>query len=211
MPHTFDVYNQTREVVDTVEMDDNIVNGEINESVIHQVIVSYLANQRRGTASTKTRAEVSASGRKLYRQKGTGRARAGPASSPTRIHGGVAFGPKPRSYRQKINKKMSQIALCSVLIDKIQNDNLTVIDEIDIEEPKTKKIVEIVDNLQLSGKVLIVLDNNNQNVYLSARNIPDVNITTEELINVYDAIWHEKLLFTKNAIEKLQKRLFSKE
>jgi len=206
MPHTFDVYNQAGEIVDTVEMADKFVNGEINEAVVHQVIVSYLANRRSGTASTKTRSEVSASGRKLYRQKGTGRARAGASSSPTRVHGGVAFGPRPRSYRQKTNKKVRKIAISSILTDKLQNENLTVIDEINIEKPKTKNIVEILDNLNLSGKVLVVLDANDKNVYLSARNIPGVDVTTSELLNAYNAIWHDKLLFTKIAIEKLHER-----
>lgn len=207
MPHTFDVYNQGGEIVDTVEMADKFVKGEINETVVHQVIVSYLANRRSGTASTKTRSEVSASGRKLYRQKGTGRARAGASSSPTRVHGGVAFGPRPRSYRQKTNKKVRKIAISSILTDKLQNENLTVIDEINIEKPKTKKVVEILDKLNLSGKVLVVLDANDKNVYLSARNIPGVGVTTSELLNAYDAIWHDKLLFTKIAIEKLHERL----
>lgn len=207
MPHTFDVYNQSGEVVDTVEMADKFVDGEINEAVVHQVIVSHLANRRSGTASTKTRSEVSASGRKLYRQKGTGRARAGASSSPTRVHGGVAFGPRPRSYRQKTNKKVRKIAISSILTDKLQNENLAVIDEINIEKPKTKKVVEILDKLNLSGKVLVVLDTNDKNVYLSARNIPGVGVTTSELLNAYDAIWHDKLLFTKIAIEKLHERL----
>lgn len=205
---TLDVYNQSKEVVDTVEITDKLVYGEINEAVTHQAIVAYLANRRSGTAFTKTRSEVSASGRKLYRQKKTGRARAGARSSPTRVHGGVAFGPKPRSYRHKLNKKVRHTALCSVLTDKLQNDNLTVIDEISIEKPKTKRIIEMFDNLNLSGKVLIVLDSNDRNVYLSARNIPDVNVATSDLLNAYDAIWHEKLLFTKLAVKKLHERLF---
>lgn len=208
MRNTYDVYNQSGEVVDTVDMADKLVDGEINEAVVHQVIVGYLANQRSGTASTKTRSEVSASGRKLYRQKGTGQARAGASSSPTRVHGGVAFGPKPRSYRQKLNKKVRKIAISSILTDKLQNGNLTVIDEISIEKPRTKKIVELFDNLELSGKVLIVLDNDDKNVYLSARNIPGVDVTTSDLLNAYDAIWHEKLLFTKIAVGKLHERLF---
>jgi len=190
-------------------MANTLVYGEINEAVIHQVIVGYLANRRLGTASTKTRSDVSASGRKLYRQKDTGRARVGPASSPTRVHGGVAFGPKPRSYKHKLNKKVRQIALCSILTDELRNDNLTVIDAISIEKPKTKKVVEILDNLNLSGKVLIVLDSDDSNVYLSARNIPDVNVTTSDFLNAYDAIWHEKLLFTKPAVKRLHERLFN--
>lgn len=208
MPYTFDVYNQSGEVVDSVELNDELVYGEINEDVIYQVVVGYLANRRSGTASTKTRSEVKASGRKLYRQKGTGRARAGAASSPTRVHGGVAFGPKPRSYRQKINKKMKHIALRSVLTDELQNDNLTVIDGINIEKPKTKLAQNMLDNLNLSGKLLIVLDSDDPNVYLSTRNIPDVNVTNSELLNAYDVIWHRKVLFTKPAVEKVQERLF---
>jgi len=207
MSYTFDVYNQSGEIVDNVEIADELFDGKINEAVIHQVIVGYLANRRLGTASTKTRSEVSASGRKLYRQKGTGRARAGASSSPTRVHGGVAFGPKPRSYRQKLNKKMRRIALRSTLTDKLQNDNLIVIDKINIEEPKTKKVLEILNNFNLSGKVLIVLDTNDRNVYLSVRNIPGVSVTTSELLNAYDVIWHEKLMVTKNSVNKLHERL----
>jgi len=206
--NTLDVYNQNGEIVDSVEMAEELINGEINKDVIYQVIVSYRANRRAGTASTKTRSEVVASGRKLYRQKGTGRARAGASSSPTRVHGGVAFGPKPKSYRKKINKKMKRIALSSMLVDKLQNDGIAVVDELSIESPKTKKVVEILNNFNLSGKVLIVLDSSAPNVYLSARNIPDVNVTTSELLNAYDAIWHERILFTQPAIGSLQKRLW---
>ena len=148
--------------------------AEVNAAVVHQCVVAYLANQRRGTASTKSRSEVKGSGRKLYRQKGTGRARVGDAGSPIRVHGGVAFGPKPRSYRQRTPKQVRRLGVKSALADRFQNEQCVLIEDFTLERPRTKDIVSILNALNLEGKVLFVLDEHNSNIYLSLRNIPHV-------------------------------------
>lgn len=198
------LYSQSGEVIGEVHPSQRLYTERINVPVLHQVVVGYLANRRVGTASTKSRSEVKASGRKLYRQKHTGRARAGDAGSPTRVGGGVAFGPKPRSYRQHTPKKMRRLALMHAIADKFQNDNVTVIDRIELERPKTKSIVQILNSLGLEGKVLIVLESHDRNVYLSARNIPGVHTCRWSDLNAYDVLWHDKLLITKGALENLQ-------
>lgn len=203
---TVNVLTRSGEVMGNLDMSDDFVNAEVNKNVLHQVVVAQLANMRSGTASTKTRAEVVGSGRKLFRQKGTGRARAGNSKSPTRVHGGVAFGPKPRSFRQSTPKKMLRLALRSALADKFQNNNVTIIDDINLERPKTKEVVGLLQNLGLDGKILIVLDADNRNVYYSARNIPQVNVCTWNLLNTYDVLWHDKLLITQAAVQKLEEK-----
>jgi large subunit ribosomal protein L4 len=189
-----------------LDVSDDFVNAEVNKDVLHQVVVAQLANMRSGTASTKSRSEVTGSGRKLYRQKGTGRARAGDKKSPTRVHGGVAFGPKPRSFRQATPKKMLRLALHSAVADKFQHNNVTIIDDINMEEPKTREMVGLLQSLDLEGKILIVLDADNKNVYYSARNIPQVNVCTWNLLNTYDILWHDKLLITQAAVQKLEEK-----
>jgi large subunit ribosomal protein L4 len=203
------VYSQSGEIIGEVQPSDRFYREEINVPVLHQVVVAYLANRRRGTASTKTRSEVRGSGRKLYPQKHTGRARAGDAKSPIRIGGGVAFGPRPRSYRQFTPKKMRRLALLHAIADKFQNDNVIVVDRIEIERPRTKAVVQMLDALGLSGKVLIVLDSHDRNVYLSARNIPGVNTCRWNDLNAYDVLWHDKLLMTKGALENLEAKFVS--
>ncbi|HIE29147.1 TPA: 50S ribosomal protein L4 [Candidatus Poribacteria bacterium] len=203
---TVNVLTRSGEVMGNLDMSDDFVNAEVNKNVLHQVVVAQLANMRSGTASTKTRAEVVGSGRKLFRQKGTGRARAGNSKSPTRVHGGVAFGPRPRSFRQSTPKRMLRLALRSALADKFQNNNVTIIDDINLEKPKTKEMVGLLQNLGLDGKILIVLDVDNKNVYYSARNIPQVNVCTWNLLNTYDVLWHDKLLITQAAVQKLEEK-----
>jgi large subunit ribosomal protein L4 len=203
---TVDVLSRAGEVVGNLEMTEDFVNAQVNEKVLHQVVVAQLANMRSGTAFTKSRSEVAGSGRKLYRQKGTGRARAGDKKSPTRVHGGVAFGPKPRSFRQSTPKKVRRLALQSALADKFQNDNVIIIDDINIEQPKTKEMFGLLQNLGLDGKILVVLDTDNKNVYYSARNIPKVNVRTWNFLNIYEVLWHDKLLMTQAAAKKLEEK-----
>lgn len=201
-----DVYNRSGNTQRQRELSDALVNATVNEAVIHQCVVAHLANQRRGTASTKTRSEVQGSGKKLYRQKGTGRARVGDAKSPIRVHGGVAFGPKPRSYRQYTPKKVRQLGLHSALAGKFQNDDCVLIEDFTFDAPRTKDMVQVLGNLGLSDKVLFVLGQPESNIYLSVRNIPNVNSCVWDTLNVYDILWHDKIVFTESAVEKLEEK-----
>ena len=203
---TVNVLSRNGEVVGNLEMAEDLINAKVNDNVLHQVVVAQLANMRSGTASTKSRSEIAGSGRKLYRQKGTGRARAGDRKSPTRVHGGVAFGPKPRSFRQSTPKKVRQLALRSALVDKFQNNNVVIIDDINFEQPRTKEMAGLLQSLGLNEKTLIVLDADNKNVYYSARNIPQVNVCTWNLLNTYDILWHGKLLMTQAAAQRLEEK-----
>ena len=201
-----DVYNRSGDTQKQRELSDAFVNAPINEAVIHQCVVAHLANQRRGTASTKTRSEVRGSGKKLYRQKGTGRSRAGDAQSPIRVHGGVAFGPKPRSYRQRTPKKVRQLGLQSALAGKFQSDDCILIGDFVLDAPKTKDMVQVLGNLGLADKVLFVLGEPESNIHLSVRNIPNVNSCVWNTLNVYDVLWHDKIVFTESAAEKLEEK-----
>ncbi len=201
-----DVYNRSGDTQRQRELSDALVNATVNEAVIHQCVVAHLANQRRGTASTKTRSEVQGSGKKLYRQKGTGRARVGDAKSPIRVHGGVAFGPKPRSYRQYTPKKVRQLGLHSALAGKFQNDGCVLIEDFTLDAPRTKDMIQVIGNLGLSDKVLFVLGQPESNIYLSVRNIPNVNSCVWDTLNVYDILWHDKIVFTESAVEKLEEK-----
>ncbi len=203
---SLDVYNQSGEVIRQQDVPSTFSDTEIDSGVIHQCIVAYLANQRRGTASTKTRGEVKGSGRKLYRQKGTGRARAGDAKSPIRVHGGVIFGPRPRSYRQYLPKKVRKLGLHYALSDKLQGQSCKVVEDFQLLAPKTKDIIRLLQVLDLTGKSLIVLGENEENIYLSTRNIQGVNSCTWDLLNVYQILWHDNLILTENAIQKLEKK-----
>ena len=201
-----DVYNRNGEVVAQTETAKYFIDIPVHGAALHQIVTAQLANRRGGTASTKTRAEVNFSKRKLYRQKGTGRARAGNRASPTRVHGGVAFGPKHRSFRQHTPKKMRRLALRSALADKFQNDSVVVLETIEMEQPKTKEMVGLLQTLDLDGKVLFVLDDENKNVHCSVRNIPNVNVCVWNLLNTYDILWHDKLLMTQAAVERLEQK-----
>lgn len=203
---SLDVYNQSGEVIRQQDVPRAFSDTEVDSGVVHQCIVAYLANQRRGTASTKTRGEVKGSGRKLYRQKGTGRARAGDAKSPTRVHGGVIFGPRPRSYRQYLPKKVRKLGLHYALADKLQSQSCKVVEDFQLLTPKTKDIIRLLQALGLTGKSLIVLGENEENIYLSTRNIQGVNSCTWDLLNVYQILWHDNLILTENAIQKLEQK-----
>ena len=169
-----DVYDIQGKKVSDVELSEAIFGIEPNEAVVHSVLVNYLANQRQGTQSTKTRSEVSGGGRKPWRQKGTGRARQGSIRAPQWIKGGIALGPKPRSYSYKINKKEKQLAIKSLLSSKVKEQELTVVDKLELAEIKTKTMVKALSDLKVEGKTLIILADKNDNVYLSRRNIEGV-------------------------------------
>lgn len=201
---TLNVHNQSGEVLREKDLSDSFTDAEVNTAVVHQCVVAYLANQRTGTASTKSRSEVKGSGRKLYRQKGTGRSRVGDAGSPIRVHGGVAFGPKPRSYRQNTPKRVRRLGLKSAIADRFQNEQCILIEDFTLERPRTKDMVSVLNALNLDGKVLFVLDEHNPNIYLSLRNIPQVNSCTWDKLNIYQVLWHDKLVITERAAEKLE-------
>lgn len=206
---TLDVHNISGDVLREKELAEAFTDAEVNGHVIHQCVVAYLANQRQGTASTKTRSEVKGSGRKLYRQKGTGRARVGDAKSPIRVHGGVAFGPKPRSYRQATPKRVRLLGLHSALADRFQNQQCILVEDFTLEHPRTKDIVKILEAVNAKGKVLLVLNEHCLNIHLSVRNIPQVNSCTWDNINIYQVMWHDTLIITENAAEKLESKFVS--
>ena len=202
------VYNQTGENVGQIELSSDLLETAINKDVLHQVVVMHLANKRHGTASTKGRSEVRGSGRKLYRQKGTGMARAGNRRTPVRVGGGVAFGPKPRKYGFRVPRKMKRLAIKCALADKFQNDNVLVIDSINLDRPKTKQMINIMDNVGVSSdqKILFVLDEPSENVFYSVRNIPRVDVCVWENLNAYDILWYDKLVVIQEALGKIEER-----
>ncbi len=203
---TLDVYNRSGDVLHTKELADAFTDAEVNGPVIHQCVVAYLANQRQGNASTKSRSEVRGSGRKLYRQKGTGRARVGDAKSPIRVHGGVAFGPKPRSYRQYTPKRVRRLGLHSALADRFQNQQCILVEDFTFEQPRTKDMINMLKALNADGKVLLILDEHSENIHLSVRNIPQVHCCTWNTLNIYQVMWHDTLIITEKAAEKLESK-----
>ena len=199
-----DVYDIKGKKVSDVELAENIFGIEPNEAIVHSVLVNYLANQRQGTQSTKTRAEVRGGGKKPWRQKGTGRARQGSIRAPQWIKGGIALGPKPRDYSYRINKKERQLAIRSVLSSKVLENNLVVVDKIELNEVKTKNMVNALANLKVEGKTLIVLPEKNLNVQASSRNIEGVKTTLTNTINVYDLLKYNKLVLTVDSVKNLE-------
>jgi large subunit ribosomal protein L4 len=199
-----DVYDMQGKKVSDVELNANVCGIEPNEAVVHSVLVNYLANQRQGTQSTKTRAEVSGGGRKPWRQKGTGRARQGSIRAPQWIKGGIALGPKPRSYTYKVNKKEKQLAIRSLLSSKVLENELTVVEKLEMKEAKTKEMVKTLSNLKVEGKTLIIVADKNENVYLSSRNIEGVKAITLNMINVYDLLHYNKLVLPLDTVKKLE-------
>ena len=199
-----DVYNVEGKKVSDIELNEEIFGIEPNEDVVHSVLVNYLANQRQGTSSTKTRTEVSGGGKKPWRQKGTGRARQGSIRAPHWVGGGVALGPKPRSFKYRVNKKERRLAIKSVLSSKVLENELVVVDKIDFKEIKTKNMVNALNNLKVSGKTLIVLPEKNENVQKSARNIEGVKTSLVNTINVYDLLKYTNLVITLDTVKKLE-------
>ena len=199
-----DVYNIEGKKVSEVELKEEIFGIEPNEAIVHSVLVNFLANQRQGTQSTKTRSEVRGGGRKPWRQKGTGRARQGSIRAPQWIKGGIALGPKPRSYKYRVNKKERQLAIKSVLSSKILENNIVVVDKVELKEIKTKNMVKALDSLKITGKTLILLSEKNENVQKSARNIEGVKTSLVNTINVYDLLKYNKLVMTLDTVKKLE-------
>ena len=199
-----DVYNMQGKKVSDVELSEAVFGIEPNENIVHSALVNYLANQRQGTQSTKTRAEVSGGGRKPWRQKGTGRARQGSIRSPQWIKGGIALGPKPRSYSYRINKKEKQLAIRSLLSAKVLDNELTVVDKLEVEEAKTKVMAKALTDLKVEGKALIILADRNDNVLRSSRNIEGVKTIELNTINVFDLLNCNKLVLPLDTVKKLE-------
>ncbi len=199
-----DVYDLKGKKVSDIELAESVFGIEPNENIVHSVLVNYLANQRQGTQSTKTRAEVSGGGRKPWRQKGTGRARQGSTRSPQWIKGGIALGPKPRSYRYTVNKKERRLAIKSILSSKVLEKELTVVDKLEVKEIKTKTMAKALVDLKVEGKTLIVLPENNKNVLMSSRNIEGVKTITANNINVFDLLKYTNLILSVDTVKKLE-------
>jgi len=198
------LYDITGSQVGEIELKDEIFGVEINTHVMYEAVKNYLANQRQGTQSAKTRAEVRGGGRKPWRQKGTGRARQGSIRSPQWVGGGVVFAPKPRDYSYKLPKKIKRLALKSALSSKVADQEIIVVDKLVLEQPKTKEMVKILSNLNAGKKTLVVIPERDENVILAARNIPGVKTTYVNTINVYDILNCDSFLITKDAVNKVE-------
>ena len=197
------VYNMKGQAVGDIELKAEIFDAPINEHLLHQAVVAQLANKRQGTQSAKTRSEVSGGGRKPWRQKGTGHARQGSIRAPQWTGGGVVFAPKPRDYEIRLNKKEKRIALKSALASRVQDEKFFVIDELKVDEIKTKTMVELLNGLNVK-KALVVLNDNDQNVILSARNIPDVKTALTNTINVFDILKYDAFVVDKAALATIE-------
>ena len=197
------VYNMEGKEVGTMDLNDSIFAVEINEHLVHMAVVQQLANNRQGTQKAKTRSEVSGGGRKPWRQKGTGHARQGSTRSPQWTGGGVVFAPTPRDYTFKLNKKEKRAALKSVLTSAVNENKFIVVDELKLNEIKTKDFAKVLTNLN-DEKALVVLDTNDQNVVMSAKNIPTVKTALTNTINVYDILKYNTVVVTKAAVDQIQ-------
>ena len=198
------VYNMKKEAVDTVELNDMVFAAEYNEPLIHQVVVALHNNARQGTKSTLTRSEVNLTKKKIYRQKGTGNARHDEKSAPQFVGGGVVFAPKPRDFSQKINKKMRDIAFASALSQKIRQEQVIIVDDINFADAKTKAASEFLKTFGLDKRTIIVTDGKNTNVIKATGNIQKVSCENADLLNVAQVVENTYLVFTKNAIKKLE-------
>lgn len=198
------VYNMVGEEVGEIELSEGIFGVKINKHVVYEVVKNQLANKRQGTQSTKTRSEVRGGGRKPWKQKGTGRARAGSIRAPHFTGGGVTFAPKPRDYSYKVPKKVRRLALKSVLTSKVQENEIIVIDAIDFDSPKTKDMVNFLAKVNANKKALIVMDEKNINVIKSAKNIPNIQTALVNTINVYDILKYDSFIITKEAVRKVE-------
>ena len=204
---TVAVYNMEGVKTGSMEISDSIFCAEVNKSVLHTVVTNYLANQRQGTQSTKTRTEVRGGGIKPWRQKGTGRARQGSIRAPQWTGGGVALGPKPRDYRYSINKKLKKIALKSALAAKYEAYEIYVVEDLKMDEIKTSKIAKMLKGMEINTKALIVTAECDENVYKSARNIKGVTPTYVGVLNTYEVLKHDKFVISKDAIAKIEEVL----
>ena len=198
------LYDIKGNTIGDVELSEAVFGQEVKTSVLHQVVVNYLANQRQGTQSTKTRSEVRGGGIKPWRQKGTGRARQGSIRATQWIKGGIALGPKPRDYRYSVNKKLKTVALKSALSAKVAENELIVVDAIEFDAIKTKQVADMLSALKVDSKALIVTNEKNDNVVKSARNIEGVATTFMGSLNVYDILKHDVMVITKDAVSKIE-------
>lgn len=201
------VYDITGKETGEIELNDSVFGVEVNEALLHQAIVMQLASQRLGTHATKTRGLVRGGGRKPWRQKGTGRARAGSTRSPIWVGGGTVFGPQPRSYAFSMPRKARRAALKSALSAKVQAGEILVVEEISFEQPKTKQVVSMLDSLKVAEKALIITGEQLDNVEKSARNIPGVKAIAASGLNAYDLLYHGKVLLTKEAVARIEEVL----
>ena len=197
------VYNMKGEEVGSLELNDAVFGAKINEHLVHMSVVQYLANKRQGTQKAKTRSEVRGGGRKPWRQKGTGHARQGSIRAPQWKGGGVVFAPTPRDYSFKLNKKEKRAALKSVLTSKVNDSKFIVLDELKLDEIKTKKFQEVLENLKVS-KALVIINDNDQNIVMSARNIPKIKTALTNTINVYDILKYDTIVVTKDAVATIE-------
>ncbi|MFA5338709.1 MAG: 50S ribosomal protein L4 [Candidatus Omnitrophota bacterium] len=202
-----EIYNIKGKSVGKIELDKDIFNGEVNEAILHQVIRMYEANQRQGTASTKTRSDVSGGGKKPWKQKGTGRARAGTIRSPLWRGGGIVFGPHPRDYSYQVPRSVKRLALISSLNAKLNDKNMIVIDEIKLEKAKTKEIAAALRNLKAEKKPLLVLEERNETVVRASRNIANLLLRDYKSLNAYEVLKQQKLVMTQKALAALTKIL----
>ncbi|HAE42406.1 MAG TPA: 50S ribosomal protein L4 [Clostridiales bacterium] len=198
------LYNVSGEQIGDIELSDDIFGIEVNTHVMYEAVKAYLANQRQGTQSAKTRSEVRGGGRKPWRQKGTGRARQGSIRSPQWKGGGVVFAPKPRDYSIRLPKKIKRLALKSAFSSKVESNEIIVVDELNLMTPKTKDMIKILDNLKVGKKALIVIPGKDENIYKSARNIPGVKTSAVNTLNVYDILNHDSFVITKDAVSKVE-------
>ena len=202
------VQNTNGESVEEMEVPFTLVEkGDKGLQAVHDTVVAYMASQRSGTACAKTRSEVAGTGKKPWRQKGTGRARAGSFQSPIWRGGGVVFGPRPRDFRKDVNKKTRKLALQKALTERIKSGEVLVVDQISIAQPKTKDFISILDNLKVDGTALLVTNNPDQNLQLSTRNVSYVGVTTSESLNTYDTLKYDRIIITRDAFNGLQSRL----
>ena len=201
---TISVFDMAGNQVSETELNDAVFGITPNEGVMHAMVVNYLANQRQGTQSTLTRTEVSGGGRKPWRQKGTGHARQGSIRAPQWTHGGIALGPKPRSYRFTVNKKLKRLAMKSALSTKVLDNNMIVLDALELDTFKTKTIVEMLKALNVEGKALIVTAEADTKVIKSAANIPGIKTAAVNTLNVYDILNYDKFIVVKNAVGKIE-------
>ena len=196
--------NMAGEAVGDIELNDSVFGIEVNEFAVHEVIKNYLAKQRQGTQSAKTRGEVRGGGRKPFRQKGTGRGRQGSLTSPSHIGGGVVFAPKPRDYSYSVPKKVKRLAIKSVLTSKVQENEIIVLDSLSFEAPKTKDMVNVLKNIKAAKKAIIVMDEKDENVIKSAANIPGVKTTLVSTMNTYEVLNATSFIVTKEAVKKIE-------
>lgn len=204
---TLDVKNLKNETVGQIDVSDRVFGAPLNRALIYDAVKAYMMNQRLGTVSTKTRAEVSGSGKKLWRQKGTGRARIGSIRNPLWKGGGAAHGPKPRPWETRMPKKMRRGALCSALSERLREGRITVVDGFDLESHKTKAFVGVLETLGHERKTLLVDAADNKNLELSSRNLQAVTLARGNEVNIYDVLSHDRLIFSRAAIEALAERL----